>query len=53
MAQYKLDFLLMHQFRYDISYFDDRMPFEKDVYINLLLQHLDNEKMRKQQQRNR
>ena len=43
---YRINFLLMHEFKYSLTELEDMMPFEREIYIGLLLQHL--EKKRKQ-----
>lgn len=31
----------MHRFNYSLTELDDMLPFEREIYVNLLLQHLE------------
>ena len=44
----------MHFHKYSLQELDNMLPFEKDIYVLLLMQHLEKERMRLlEQQRNR
>jgi hypothetical protein len=43
---YKTNFLLMQKFGYSLTELDNMIPFEREIYIGLLIQHL--EKKRQQ-----
>jgi hypothetical protein len=51
---YKTNFALMQHHKYSLTELDNMLPWERDVYVNMLLQHLEeeNEKI-KQMQRNK
>ena len=46
-SMYRTNFLLMHKFHYDIQYFENMIPFERDVYILMLLDHLHKQRTKK------
>lgn len=47
---YKTNFALMQHHKYSITELEDMMPFERDVYIMLLSQFINEENNRMQQQ---
>tara|TARA_B100000700_G_scaffold315604_1_gene403950 strand:+ start:410 stop:583 length:174 start_codon:yes stop_codon:yes gene_type:complete len=50
---YKLNFALMQYHKYSLTEIENLMPWERDVYVELLKQHLEEEELkRKQQQSN-
>lgn len=51
---YKTNFALMQHHKYSLTELENMMPWERDVYVNMLIQHLEqeNEKI-KQMQRNK
>jgi len=50
-SYYKTNFALMHHHKYSIAELEDLIPFERDIYVLLLSQHLEkeNERMKSQQ----
>lgn len=40
---YKTNFMLMDSFKYDINFFEDLIPYEREIYLALLLNKLDKE----------
>jgi hypothetical protein len=42
----------MQYHKYSLSELEDMVPFEREVYVSLLLQFLEEEKLRQQAQRN-
>ena len=40
MNHYKMNFLLMNEFKWDLSDIGNMMPFEKETYILMLNAHL-------------
>jgi hypothetical protein len=46
---YKINFALMQFHKYSLTEIENLIPWERDVYIGLLQQHLEDEKLRKQQ----
>ena len=47
---YKLNFALMQYHKYSLTEIENMMPWERDVYVELLRAHLEEEKLRQQQQ---
>jgi hypothetical protein len=47
---YKTNFALMQHHKYNLSDLEDMIPFERDIYIMLLSQHIEEENDRIQQQ---
>jgi len=46
---YKLNFALMQYHKYSLTEIENMMPWERDVYVMLLEQHLEEEKQKQQQ----
>jgi hypothetical protein len=47
---YKTNFALMQHHKYNLGDLEDMIPFERDIYIMLLSQHIEEENDRTQQQ---
>lgn len=47
---YKTNFALMQHHKYSIAELEEMIPFERDIYIMLLSQHIQQENERLQQQ---
>ena len=45
---YKINFALMQFHKYSLTEVENLIPWERDVYIGLLQQHLEDEKLRQQ-----
>jgi|TARA_R110000851_G_scaffold333422_1_gene513087 hypothetical protein len=43
----------MHHYRYSLSDIESLMPWEREVYLSLLVSHLENEKEKRKQQEQR
>jgi len=48
---FKLNFALMQYHKYSLTEIENMMPWERDIYVGLLRQHLEEEEL-KQKQRN-
>jgi hypothetical protein len=46
---FKLNFSLMQYHKYSLWEIENMMPWERDVYVTLLQNHLEEEKLRQQQ----
>jgi hypothetical protein len=46
---YKINFALIQFHKYSLTEVENLIPWERDIYIGLLQQHLEDEKLRKQQ----
>ena len=49
-SYYELMFSLMQYHKYSLTEIEDMMPWEREIYVNLLKNYLDAEKMKRQQQ---
>jgi hypothetical protein len=50
---YKTNFALMQHHKYSLTEMENMMPWERDVYVNLLLAYIAEEERRQSQERNR
>ena len=50
---YNTNFQLMQHHKYSLTELENMMPWEREIYIAMLLNFLEEEKERKKQQRNR
>ena len=51
-SYYKTTFQLMQHHKYSLTEIENWIPWERDVYVGLLQQHLEEEKLKQQQQQN-
>ena len=51
-AYYRLNFALMQYHKYSLTEIENMMPWERDIYVALLQAHLEEEKLKQQQQAN-
>ena len=50
---YKINFALIQYHKYSLTEIENMMPWERDIYVGLLRQHLEEEELkRKQEQAN-
>ena len=49
-SYYKLNFALMQHHKYNLSEIENMMPFERQVYISLLQQYMEQLKQEQKQQ---
>jgi hypothetical protein len=47
---YRLNFSLIQYHKWSLAEIENLMPWERDVYVELLKQHLEEEKMKQQTQ---
>ena len=47
---YKINFALMQYHKYSLTEIENLIPWERDIYVSLLQQHLEEEKLKQQQQ---
>jgi|TARA_A100001388_G_scaffold214460_1_gene164928 hypothetical protein len=50
---YKTNFALVQHHKYSLTEIENLMPWERDVYVNLLLAHLAEEERRQKQDQSR
>jgi len=48
---YKTNFALMQHHKYSLTELENMIPWERDLYISFLMQHLEEEKNRLEQQK--
>ena len=46
---YRLNFALMQYHKYSLTEIENLIPWERDIYVGLLQQHLEEEKLKQQQ----
>ena len=49
-AYFRLNFALMQYLKYSLTEIENMMPWERDIYVGLLKQHLEEEKLKQQQE---
>jgi hypothetical protein len=52
-SYFKINFALMQYHKYSLTEIENLIPWERDVYVGLLQQHLEDEKLKQQQAKNR
>ena len=48
-SYYKLNFALMQHHKYSITEIENMIPWEKEVYVTLLKQYIEEENLKKEQ----
>jgi|TARA_E500000331_G_scaffold53832_1_gene47308 hypothetical protein len=49
---YKINFALLQYHKYSLTEVENLIPWERDIYIGMLKQHLEDEKLKQQQASN-
>jgi len=49
---FRLNFALVQYHKYSLTEIENWMPWERDIYVGLLQQHLEEEKLKQQQASN-
>ena len=49
-SYYKVNFALMQHHKYSLTELENMIPWEREVYISLLKQHIEEENLKQQQQ---
>ena len=47
---FRLNFALMQYHKYSLTEIENLMPWERDIYVGLLKQHLEEERLKQQQE---
>jgi hypothetical protein len=47
---FRINFALMQYHKYSLTEVENMMPWERDIYVELLKQHIEEEKQKQQQQ---
>ena len=51
-SYYKLNFALMQHHKYSLTELENMMPWEREIYVTLLQQYVEEEHLKAQQQQN-
>ena len=51
-SYYKLNFALMQQHKYSLTELENMMPWEREIYVSLLQQYVEEENLKAQQEQN-
>ena len=51
-SYYKLNFALMQHHKYSLTELENMMPWEREIYVSLLQQYVEEENLKAQQDRN-
>ncbi len=49
-SYYKVNFALIQHHKYSLTEIENMIPWERDIYVGLLQQHLEEEKLKQEQQ---
>jgi hypothetical protein len=49
MSYYQTNFALVQHHKYSLSELEDMMPWEREVYVSLLLAYLEEEELKRKQ----
>ena len=52
-SYYKINFALLQYHKYSLTEVENLIPWERDIYIGMLKQHLEDEKLKQQQEQHR
>ena len=50
-SYFRLNFSLMQYHKYSLTEIENMMPWERDIYVGLLQQHLEEEELKEKQRR--
>ena len=51
-SYYRINFALLQYHKYSLTEVENLIPWERDIYIGMLKQHLEDEKLKQQQEHN-
>ena len=49
-SYYKINFALMQHHKYSLTELENMIPWERDIYLTLLQQYIEEEKLKQQQE---
>lgn len=49
---YKLNFGMLQHHKYSLTELEDMIPFEREIYVTLLMQYIEEEKRKEQERQN-
>ena len=51
-SYFKVNFALIHHHKYSLTEIENMIPWEKDIYVSLLQEHIEEENLKAQQRKN-
>tara|TARA_B100000965_G_scaffold231858_1_gene194155 strand:+ start:507 stop:686 length:180 start_codon:yes stop_codon:yes gene_type:complete len=51
-SYYKMNFALIHHHKYSLTELENMIPWEREIYISLLQQHIEEENLKARQESN-
>ena len=51
-SYYKMNFALMHHHKYSLTELENMIPWEREIYISLIQQHIEEENLKARQESN-
>ena len=51
-SYYKMNFALMHHHKYSLTELENMIPWEREIYVSLLQQYVEEENLKAQQEQN-
>ena len=52
VSYYKLNFAMMQHHKYSLTELENMIPWEREIYVSLLQQYIEEENLKAQQERN-
>ena len=52
-SYFRVNFALMQYHKYSLTEIENMMPWERDIYVGLLQQHLEEEELKRKQQQSK
>ena len=52
VSYYKLNFALMQNYKYSLTELENMIPWEREIYVSLLQQYIEEENLKAQQEKN-
>ena len=52
VSYYKLNFALMQHLKYSLTELENMIPWEREIYVTLLQQYIEEENLKAQQEKN-
>ena len=49
-SYYKMNFALMHHHKYSLTELENMIPWEREIYLSLLQQYIEEENLKQQQE---
>ena len=52
VSYYKLNFAFIHHHKYSLTELENMIPWEREIYVSLLQQYIEEENLKAQQEKN-